>query len=148
MVYPFVIFSGISEIDRGNAEVVNKRREIGTGPKRFNAQVGALPHFFFVRSRFGSGDGELMRALPYRQLRFRVFNIASNAVDELLEAMRSRHIQKAPVVAIRVDVDGGVMAQFVGVGLHPFGGTQQHRFLAIPRAVNNGAPRLPSLFKQ
>src|SRR5258708_34977794 len=62
--------------------------------------------------------------------------------------MRTLSFKIAASVAVRVDVNGGVLFEFVGVVLRPFCRSQQHGLFAIPRAINNGALGFPSLLEQ
>jgi hypothetical protein len=73
---------------------------------------------------------------------------AGDAIDELFQAVRSAQDQESAPVAIGIEIHGGVLAQFVGMGFGPFGRPQQHRFLAVPRAVNDCPARLPALLQQ
>ena len=52
--------------------------------------------------------------------------------------------KKPRAVAVGVDVDGGVLAQLVGVGLGPLGRAEQARLLAVPGGVDDGALRASS----
>ena len=54
----------------------------------------------------------------------------------------------AAAVAVGVDVRDGVCAQFVGVLFGPFGRAEQARLFAVPRAIDDGALRLPALLEQ
>jgi hypothetical protein len=55
------------------------------------------------------------------------------------------HIKIAALIAIAVDVNGGMLPQLVCVLFHPLGGTEKHGLFAIPGGVDDGAFRLPSL---
>jgi len=47
--------------------------------------------------------------LPHRRLGLWILDVARHSIDKLFKAMRPAHIQNAAVVAIGVDVDGGVL---------------------------------------
>ena len=138
----------VSEIERGDAEVIEESGEVGAGTERVDAQIGALAKFFAIVGGLGVGDFRELQALPDGQLGLRIFDVAGDAVDELLQRVRTAHGEQAAIVAVGVDVDGGVLAQLVGVGFDPFGGTEQHGFFAVPRGVDDGAARLPALLEQ
>src|SRR5262249_6303809 len=55
---------------------------------------------------------------------------------------------EAASVAVSIDVKSGMLLEFVTVKLSPLGGAQKHGLLPIPRAVDDGALRLPSLLEQ
>ena len=49
---------------------------------------------------------------------------------------------------ILLDVDGGLLAQLIGMVLGPLRGTEKAGLLAIPKAKNNGSFRPPALAEQ
>src|SRR5436190_6987316 len=62
--------------------------------------------------------------------------------------MRAFDSEITAAVTVGIDVGDAVGAQFVIVLLGPFGRAQEPRLFAVPRAINNGALRLPSGFYQ
>ena len=54
----------------------------------------------------------------------------------------------ASLVAVGIDVSHRVLLQFSHMRLHPLHRTQQPRLFSIPRAINNGALRRPTLLVQ
>src|SRR6266852_7184774 len=56
--------------------------------------------------------------------------------------------EKTAAIGVGIDVGDRVFAQFVEMVLHPFGGAEQSRLFAIPRAINNGALGLPTRFDE
>ena len=62
--------------------------------------------------------------------------------------MAAARAQVAALVAVRVDVDDAVLLQLVVVGFGPFRRAEQRRLLAVPRAVDDRALRLPSLLEE
>ena len=67
-------------------------------------------------------------------------------VAEFFERVRAFDSEITAAVAVRIDVGNAVGAQFVVMLLGPFGRAQEPRLFAVPRAINNGALRLPSGF--
>ena len=146
------VLAAVCQVQGGDAQMIEKRREIGSRAQRFDAQISSLPQFLahFLRILRGLRFGDLaqLSPLPDRRLRFWIFDVARHSINKLLQTMRAVHIQNAAVVAVGVDIDGGMLPQFIGMGLDPFGRAEQHGLFAIPRAVEDGAPRLPPLLQQ
>ena len=72
----------------------------------------------------------------------------SYIVNKVLQVMRATGVEKAPVIAIGIDVRDGVLLKFVAMGFDPLGRAQQARFFAVPGAEDDGPLRVPSLFMQ
>ena len=142
------IFAAIAEVERSDAEMIEEDCPVGAGAQCVNAQVSAVANFLPVFGGLGIGDGFQLVALPDRDLLLGIFNVASHAIDEFLQGMRSAHGQIAATVAVAIDISGGMPAKFIGMSFAPLGGTEQSGFLAIPHAVNDGALGLPSLLEQ
>src|SRR5438477_3136376 len=66
----------------------------------------------------------------------------------MLQRVRSSHTKISTAVSIGVDVNRSMLHEFVRMRFGPLSRAQQHRLLAIPCAVNNGAARFPSLFEK
>src|SRR5271170_7654955 len=62
--------------------------------------------------------------------------------------MRPFRAKQSPPVAVGIDVGDSVLLQLRGMRLGPLRRSQQARLLAVPEAIDHGALRLPSLFKQ
>src|SRR5262245_30984992 len=62
--------------------------------------------------------------------------------------MRTAGVQRSATIAVRVDVDDRLLAQFLGVVLDPLGRSEQAWFLAVPRGIDEGAPRTPAALDQ
>ena len=58
------------------------------------------------------------------------------------------HAEEAAAVAVGVDVGDRVLPQLLRVRLGPLGRAEQHRLLAVPRAVDDRALRAPALLAQ
>src|SRR5690348_5489782 len=84
-------------------------------------------------------------SLPDRNVRLRVLNVASHAVDQRLQRMRPFSREASSAIAIGVDVGHSVLLQLGCMSLCPFRRAEQHGLFAVPRAVNDGPLRLPSL---
>ncbi len=101
----------------------------------------------------GIAEAEHMRDDPatdaeMNQLRLGVLDVALDGADHVLERVRASRVEDAAPVAVAVDVDRGVLAQFLGVRLGPLGRAEQARLLAVPRREDDRAPRLPALLQQ
>ena len=81
------------------------------------------------------------RALQHAHVLLGIAHVARRLVDELLQRMRSTHLQEAATVAVGVDVGNAAGAQLVRMGLHPFGRAEEPRLLAIPGAIDDRAVR-------
>ena len=64
--------------------------------------------------------------------------------DEMLEILAAADIEDAAAIAVAVDVEHRLLLQLGGMGLGPFGRAQQHRLLAVPAGVDDGALGLPA----
>ncbi len=141
------ILASVAQVQRGHAQVVEEGRIIRARAERSDAQVRPLP---LRRGRIGRGAGHApeLHPLPDGQFGFGVLHVARHAVDELFQRVGAFHVQVAAAVGVRVDIHGGIAAQFLGVVFGPFGRAQQSLFLAIPNAQDDGALGLPSLVDQ
>ena len=142
------VLSSVAQVQRGDSQMVQEDRIIRARSQRADAQVRPLPRLLPV------GRGPISRevrnapelhALPDRQLGFRVFHVPCHAVDEPLQRVRAFHLQVAAAVGVRVDINRGLAAQFLGVVFGPFRRAQQSLFLAVPHAQDDGAFGLPPL---
>ena len=107
-----------------------------------------MPQLFSIVGGFRLREIRQLQPLPNREFGFRIFDIARDSVDELFETVRAFHVEEPAVVAIGVDVDGGVLPQLVGMRFDPLGRPQQHRLFAVPCAIDDGPPRFPALLEQ
>ena len=89
-----------------------------------------------------------MRALKNGGVRLGIVHIARHIADKTFQILRSARVKESPAVGVGIDVRHGVLFEFVHVGLDPFDGTQQAGLFGIPRAINNGALRIPALAMQ
>ena len=62
--------------------------------------------------------------------------------------MRAFHAKKAAAIAVGIDVESGMLLEFVAMVLSPLGGSQQHGLFTVPRAIDDGALGLPALLEQ
>ena len=115
------IFAAETNVQRGDAIVLEERREIRTGTERRDAQVAALANLLTLLGGFRRGDFMKLVALPRRQLCFRIGDVARDLVGEFFECVRAFDAKIAAAVAVGIDVGHGVLAQFVGVLFGPFG---------------------------
>src|ERR1700692_22078 len=124
VVNPLLIFSAKTQVERGNAKMIEKSGEVGARTERTNAQVRSLPYFLAILRRFRFGNRIELCALPNRHLissrsGFRILNTPPYSINKLLQTMRPVHIQNAAVISIRIDVDSRMLAQLVGMRFHP-----------------------------
>ena len=124
-----------------------KRGVVAAGTERADAEIGAGARVFAV-FRTAHGETSSLIALPYGNILFRIGNVSGHGVDEFFQRVRTLHAKKSAAIAIGVDVDGGVLLEFVAVVLGPLRGAEQHGLFAVPRAINNGAFGLPALLEQ
>src|SRR6185295_19750385 len=89
-------------------------------------------------------DHVRLAPLPDAYARFRILDVADDIVEEAFERMRATDLEKAPSVAVRIDVGHGVPPKIVGVRLDPFGRAQQGRFFSIPGGIDNGSLWTPT----
>ena len=86
----------IAEIQRGDAEVIEKRRVVRAGAQRADAQVVPAANVFCARRPvLASRDAVGLQALPDGDLRFGILDVARHAVDEFLERVRAFDCQEA-----------------------------------------------------
>src|SRR6185437_12666225 len=83
-----------------------------------------------------------------RCARFRVLHVARDAVDELLEYVRSADAQIAAAAIVAVQIRNCMLAQIRRVRLRPFRGAEDGRLLAVPRCVDDRALWTPSLLPE
>ena len=121
--------------------MIDKGAEVRTRAQSADAQVSPGPGLGMLRGRAMQQKIRLL-TLEDRDLRFRVFHIFGNAIHKRLQGMRPLHIQIATLIGVAVDINRGMLPQFVRVLLHPFRGTEQHGLLPIPGGVDDGALRL------
>src|SRR5215831_16073263 len=57
-------------------------------------------------------------------------------------------IKKTTSVAVRVDINGGITPELIGVIFSPLRGAEQHGLFAVPGAIFDGPLGLPSLLEQ
>ena len=127
--------------------MVNKRRVITARAQRANTQISTAVRLFPV-FRFSTQQNLCLPPLPYRDVLFRVGSVPRYSVHKFFQGMRAFHFQKTAPVSISIDIDRSVLPQFFRVILSPLRGAEQHGFFAVPRAIDDGAFRLPSLFQQ
>ncbi len=62
--------------------------------------------------------------------------------------MEPLHVEKAAVVAVGIEIDDGVLLEFVGMLLDPFGRAEKAGLFTIPRAIDDRALGAPALLPQ
>ena len=141
--------SAKSEIQSDYSSMAEERLVIGTATQCSDAELATSTQLTtFFRSR-SSRDPLQTSTLPYRKLRlFRILDISTHIIDESLEAMIAGSPPESATIAVGVYVHHGMLAQFLQVGLDPFGGAKQAWLLAVPHTVDDGSFRLPTLFKK
>jgi len=132
------------DIQRSDANDVEEGTVVGAAAERANAQIGAIASLLAIVLFIGTDDLPELHAFPQRQLGLRILYVACYVIDELLERVRALCPEETAAVNIRIDIRHGVLAQFVGMRLHPFRGAEQARLFAIPGAKNDRALGLPS----
>src|SRR5580692_6916251 len=90
-------FAAVPEVERGHTEMVDEGRVVRPGPQRVNAQIGAATDLLFLLRR-RTRELHQLRALPHACPDFRVLDVLHHAVNEALQRMRSRGLQKTPAV--------------------------------------------------
>ena len=78
------IFAAVTEVGRGNAEVIEKDRVIGTRSQCINSPVGTLAHFFAILVGLAVHNFMRLETLPDADLLLRIFDVARHSVEELL----------------------------------------------------------------
>src|ERR1019366_5576330 len=133
---------------RGHAGIIEKGRVVGTITQRSQTQVGTIAQLLAVLRAGGASYSSKVGALPHGNVLLRILNLTLDLVDRALQRVRAGDAQVAACAGIGVQIHHSVLAQFILVLLNPLGGTQQARFFAVPRAVDNGPLRTPALFHQ
>ena len=144
MIDAALVFSAKTDIQGSHAVVLEKCGVVRAGTEGGNAKIGALANFLALLRRFGIRNSVKLMPLPNRQLRLRIGDFASDVIRKLFERVGAFDFEVAAPVAVGVDVGDAVRAQFFIVRFGPLGGAEKPRFLAVPRAINDGALRLPS----
>ena len=148
---PPSILAAEAEIEGGDAEVIEERRVVRARAERADAQVGAGARFLPVRP---ARLRQRATAAPPAAASTRTPWIPGSSMSRATPLMNFSSVcepsapQEAAAVAIGVDVDRRLALQFGGVRLRPLGGAEQARFLAVPRAVDDGALGLPALLEE
>ena len=145
-------FAAEPQIERGQAQVLQEAGIIRPGPQGVDGDIlvgiqrdlaqrlGAL-----VGARFRRCDRQARPlALLDRDAGLRVGDIGGDRIDEVLQAVAAANAQKAPPIAVGVDIGHALGLQLSGVGLGPFGGAQQHRLLGVPAGVDDRPLGLPA----
>src|SRR5581483_7570131 len=101
--------------------MIDESRVVGTRAQGLNANVGAITRFLALFFGLAVGDVGQIAALPDGNVFLRILNVFSNLIDEIFQAVRTKGKQDATVVGVGVDVDGRMLAQFVGMLLRPLG---------------------------
>ena len=56
VINALLVFAGIAQVERGNAEMIEERGEVGAGTEGIDAEIGALAQFFAIVGRLRFGD--------------------------------------------------------------------------------------------
>src|SRR5713226_4417190 len=100
--------AAVAEVEAGDAQMLEKRRVIGAGAERVDAQIRPLPDLAPVlRARLDDLGGA--ESLAYRDFFLRVDDVIGNFIDEFLQRVRAADVQEAPGVAVAVDIDRGML---------------------------------------
>ena len=84
------VFVAIAEVQRSDAEMIEKDGPVGSRAQSVDAQVGAVADFLAVLGSLGIGDGFELVALPDRDLFLGILNVPGHAVDECSPASAIR----------------------------------------------------------
>ena len=122
VVDTLLVLAAIPQAEAGNAEVIEESSEIGPGAEGFDPQIGTLPQLLAIIC-FCIRDLRKMLTLLHGHPGFRIFDIACDSVDELLEAVRPSHLEESAIVSVGIDINCGVPAQLLGVRFNPFRGS-------------------------
>src|SRR6476646_12078567 len=127
--------------------MIDERGVITAGAERANAKIGPRTRILlFLRAAMNQPPG--LPTLPYRDVLFRIIDIPGHAVDEFLQRVRTFNAKIAAAITVCIDIDCRMLLQFLSMVFSPFGGTQQHGFFTVPRAINDGALRLPTMLQE
>src|SRR6202012_3242009 len=85
MIDAAAVFSSETEIDAGNAVVLQERGVVGAGTERRDAQVGALAGF----GRMRVGDLTELIALPRGKFRLGIGDVFRDFIGEFFERVRT-----------------------------------------------------------
>ena len=147
MVDPAAVLAAEPAVERRNPGMLEERAEIRARAKCFDPQIGAIARLAACLP-VSARDRLRLRPFPHRELRLGIDDVLLHVADETLERVRSAHAEKAAAVSIRVEVEHRLLRELLRVRLHPFGGAEQRRLLAVPRGVDERALRLPSLLHE
>ncbi len=100
MVDTALVFTAETDVECGDAVVLQESSVVGTRAERRNAEIGALANFFALLRRFGIGNFVELLALPRAQFGFRVGNIARDIVAEFFERMRAFDSEITAAIAV------------------------------------------------
>ena len=125
--------------------MLEERREIRARAQGGDAQVGAAARLLAGVGGVRVGEGPGLAALPDAHLRLGVLDVPSDLVDEPFEGVRAAHVQVTTIVRVAVQVDRPPRGELVGVGLHPFRGSEQRGLFTVPGGVDDRAARRPPL---
>src|SRR5262245_26916564 len=123
--------------------MLKKGRVVGARSERSDPKIAPAARFLSHVARAVRNHVRLA-ALPDAYARLRVLDVADDIVDESFERMRATDLEKAPAVAVRIDVGNGVPAKIVGVRFDPLGRTEQGWFFAVPGGIDNGSLWIPT----
>ena len=144
MIDASLVFAPKTEVERRDAQVLKKRREVRPRAQRANPKIGAVARVAPLIRRTGTNASHAYPlADGYR--RFRILDVVRHAADELFERVRSLHAEITAAVRVGVEVRHRVRRQLSLVRLHPFRGAEQARLLAVPGGVDDRALRSPAL---
>src|SRR5262249_4293832 len=87
VVDTLTVFYGIVQIQSRNCEMIKKRGVVCARTQGIEAQIWTTPKLGAIFRRLGDKNLVRLTAFPDRHLGFGIFNVASDAVGELLEGM-------------------------------------------------------------
>src|SRR5579864_583924 len=116
--------------------MVEKCGVVAAGAKRGDTKIGAGARVFAVLLTAHREPGS-MATLPDGNILLRISNVTGDGVHKFFQRVRTFHAKKAAAVSVSIDVESGVLLEFVAVVLSPLRGAQQHRLFTVPRAIND-----------
>src|SRR5208283_3557309 len=113
-----LFFAAKAEVERGDADMLQKRREVGTGAEGVEGELFFLARFGALGCFAARQRGDLVG---------RVGDVARTLDGERLERVRAADLDEAAAGGVGVEVYRGMAAQLSFMLFGPLGGSQQHR---------------------
>ena len=149
-------FAAVADIQRGEPQVLQERRIIGTRAQRADRQVArrierdsaALAGLLVGAGQGGRGLHPRAQPRRHRHIRLRIGHVRRHGVDQMLQRMTPFGSQKAAAVAVGIDVNETFLFQLGFVRLRPFGRAHEHRFFRVPAEIDERPLRPPAVLHQ